>query len=288
MRILSFVVPEQYEKAKAMSFLRGHCSFSARLVNTLKRVDMGITRNGTLLRTIDILHAGDVVEVRIPDHATACQPEDIPIDIVFEDDDILIINKPPFLAMHPSGGHGSHTLANACAAHFAKSGRFDSFRPINRLDRDTTGLVAAAKNPHAAALLTKSLQKEYIAIAQGYIEQDMTIDAPLRKREGCGISLEVGEGGIRAVTHVQVVKRLANHTLVKLILETGRTHQIRVHLSSIGHPLAGDDMYGGSLEFINRQALHCRSLWFLHPVTGEDMRFTADIPEDMRLLADKG
>ena len=285
MRILTFVVPEHYEKAKAMSFLRGHCSFSARLVNTLKRTELGITRNGALLRTIDILQAGDVVEVRIPDHATPCQPEDIPLDIVFEDDDILIINKPPFLAMHPSGGHTGHTLANACAAHFAKSGRCDSFRPINRLDRDTTGLVAAAKNPHAAAQLTKGLQKEYVAIAQGHIEGDMTIDAPLRKREGYGISLEVGAGGIRAVTHVYILERLTNHTLVKLILETGRTHQIRVHLSSIGHSLAGDDMYGGSLELINRQALHCRTLWFPHPVTGENMRFTKEMPEDMRRLA---
>jgi len=281
MRYLTFTVAKEYENEKAMSFLRGHCSFSVNLIKKLKLTKNGITRNGELLRTIDTLHEGDIVKVSVPNNEKTCEPSDIPIDIVFEDEDLIVLNKPPFMPVHPSRGHKNQTLANACAAHFSKSGHYDAFRAVNRLDRDTSGLVVAAKNTYAAAVLCGKTEKEYIAIVKGKIKSDITIDKPIRIKKGFGITREVGEGGKDAVTHVHVIKHFKGHTLISLKLETGRTHQIRVHMASISHPLAGDNMYGGSRDMIKRHALHCAKLSFVHPITKENLEFFASLPEDM-------
>lgn len=287
MRKLTFTVPPQYDGKKAQGFLRGYCNLSYRTLVKLKRVDGGITRNGELLRTIDILHTSDVVVISMPETRPPAEPKELPLDIVFEDDDILICNKPANMPVHPSRGHADDTLANAVASYLTKKGEKLAFRPVNRLDRDTTGIVVCAKNAHCAANLCNKTEKIYIAVCEGNLVGSGTIDLPIGVKEGHGIMREVNENGEHAVTHYKVIGNASNHTLLEIKLETGRTHQIRVHFSHIGHPLAGDDMYGGSREFISRQALHCKSIHFMHPICSEEMDFDTDLPSDMVYLCKK-
>lgn len=284
MRELTFIVPEKYDGVKAQGFLRGHCKLSYRTLVKLKRVDGGITRNGELLRTIDILHPGDKVVLKMPETRPPAESRNLPLEIVFEDNDIIICNKPANMPVHPSRGHADDTLANAVAAHLENSGEYLAFRPINRLDRDTTGIVLCAKNAHCAANLCNKSKKIYIAVCEGTVEGSGTIDLPIGIKKGHGIMREVSDDGEKAVTHYKAVANGNNHTLLEIRLETGRTHQIRVHFSHLGHPLAGDDMYGGSREFIQRQALHCQSIHFIHPISNKKMDFSTDLPEDMVYL----
>ncbi len=284
MRKLTFTVPPEMEGRKLKSFLRGPCGLSSRLMIRLKYVPMGITCNGRHARVIDLLHAGDIVELTIPEDTAALEPTAVPLDIVYEDDDLLVVNKPAGMPVHPSPGHDTDTLANAALGYFQSKGIFCAFRAVCRLDKDTTGLMVLTKNPYAAARLSGRIHKEYLAVCEGVLEGSGVIDAPIRNKEGFGICREVGEGGVEAVTHWTAVSQKDGCTLLRLWLETGRTHQIRVHLSSIGHPLAGDDMYGGSTDRIDRQALHCCLAVFTHPVTGTELRFCAPLPADMRVL----
>lgn len=292
---LVFNVADEFDGITVNDFLRAKCSVSYRLIKKLKRVPMGITSNGEHIRTIDLLHGGDVVILNLPDDENPTEPNSIPIDIIYEDDSVAVINKPYGMPVHPSRDHVDDTLANAFSAHLIERGESNSaFRVINRLDRDTTGLVLTAKNAHAAAMLHGHTDKVYYAICQGILKGSGTIDAPIRVMEGHGIQREVGEGGIRAVTHWRAVQNMQitapngsihKLTLLEIHLETGRTHQIRVHFTSLGMPLAGDDMYGGSWDLIQRQALHCGQLSFNHPITGQPMHFSAPLSSDMASLA---
>ena len=286
MRTLEFIVPKQYDGAKAHGFLRGYCGLSYRLLTAQKHVERGVTANGRLLRTIDRLHTGDVVRICIPDDHRPAQESDLPVDIVFEDEDFFVFNKPSGMPVHPSRGHENDTLANACAAHLAHAGRSETFRPLGRLDGDTTGLILSARNPYVAARLSGGPDKEYTAVCEGELSGAGTIDTPIHIKEGHGIQREAGEHGERAVTHWTALSSACGHTLLHLVLETGRTHQIRVHLSFLGHPLAGDDMYGGSREHIGRQALHCGSLRFIHPVTNREIALIVPLPDDMETLCE--
>ena len=285
MRELEFVVDDAHDGVKVQGFLRGACNISYRLLVRLKRVENGITADGMHVRTIDRLKAGSVVKLRLPEDTEALPPYALDLDIVYEDDDILVINKPPAMAVHPSPGHDDNTLANAVCAHYEQIGEFYKFRPVYRLDRDTSGLILIAKNTHCAAVLGGNVKKLYYAVCEGLIEKGATIDLPIRIAEGRSIMREVGEGGVSAVTHFKPIGNTGGHTLLELELETGRTHQIRVHLSHIGHPLAGDDMYGGKRDKIGRQALHCGRLWFTHPITGENLNFYCPLPDDMKKLS---
>jgi len=284
MRILEFIVPESYDGAKAHRFLRGHCKLSYRLLASQKHVEGGVTVNGSLLRTIDRIHTGDLIRITIPDDRRPAEDSDLPLDVVYEDEDVFVFNKPSGMPVHPSRGHEKDTLANACAAYLAQQGLRETFRPLNRLDRDTTGLILAARNPYAAANLGTSARKEYLAICEGTLRENGTILSPIRIKEGHGIQRETGESGESAVTHWTALAHGGGHTLLRLTLETGRTHQIRVHLSSLGHPLAGDDMYGGQTDLIPRQALHCAALRFVHPVSGKAVELAAPLPLDMQIL----
>lgn len=284
MRTLEFIVPEQYDGVKAYGFLRGYCGLSNRLLVAQKHVENGVTANGHLLRTIDRLHTGDIVRIYIPDDRPSARENDLPVDIIFEDEDFFVFNKPPGMPVHPSRGHENDTLANACAAHLARMGYNETFRPLGRLDRDTTGLILSARNPYAAAKLSGRTEKAYTAVCEGELSGTGTIRTPIHVKEGHGIQREAGEHGERAVTHWEALSANHGYTLLRLVLETGRTHQIRVHLSSIGHPLAGDDMYGGNRKHIGRQALHCGSLLFIHPVTHREISLTAPLPDDMVAL----
>lgn len=295
---LTFTVPPENDGISVYNFLRAKCGVSYRLITKLKRVPMGITANGAHIRTIDPLAGGDVVVLAIPEDANPTLPCALPIDVVYEDEHIAVLNKPCGMPVHPAREHVTDTLANAFSAHLIARGEPNGvFRVINRLDRDTSGLVLTAKNSHAASLLHGHTDKIYYAVCQGTLHGSGTIDALIRLKEGHGIQREVGEGGVRAITHWTALRNMTRTapdgslhalTLLEIHLETGRTHQIRVHFSSLGMPLAGDDMYGGSWALIHRQALHCGQLDFVHPITGEPMTFRQPLPPDMTALCDSG
>lgn len=288
---ITFTVAQEIDGISVNNFLRAKCGVSYRLIKRLKRVPMGITANGQHIRTVDPLRGGDVVALNIPDDEKPTVPNEIPIDIIYEDEHIAVINKPSGMPVHPARDHVTDTLANAFSAHLIAQGEPNSaFRVINRLDRDTTGLVLTCKNSHAASQLHGHTDKVYYAICQGILTGSGTIDAPIRIMEGHGIQREVGEGGVSAITHWTALQNMHltasngkayDLTLLEIHLETGRTHQIRVHFTSLGMPLSGDDMYGGSWDLIQRQALHCGQLNFNHPITGAPMEFKAPLPQDM-------
>ncbi|MGG4220577.1 RluA family pseudouridine synthase [Paenibacillus jamilae] len=210
------------------------------------------------------------------------------LNVLFEDDFMLIVNKPAGMEVHPSTHGQKGTLANAVAAYFEMTGKACKVRPIHRLDKDTTGPVVFAKNEVASIILEKSLKDKnidrlYVAIAEGsFSKMKGTIDAPIGQDRLHSTRRRVSETGLPAVTHYEVAEQLGEHTLVRLRLTTGRTHQIRVHLSHIGHPIAGDGMYGGKRIYISRQALHGERLIYNHPWTGKKIHVSAPIPQDMR------
>ena len=238
--------------------------------------------NGVYLRTVDPVKCGDTVSVLITDDEATPEPMHAPLDIVYEDDDIIVINKSPFMAMHPTHNHQGDTLANAVAAHLAAKGRSAAFRAVGRLDKGTSGLTVCALNPLSASKLSGKVKKQYCALVQGELHGEGTVDVPIYRPDpmktlrACSDELGVES----AVTHWTVERNFSGATLVRLDLETGRTHQIRVHMAHIGHPLAGDTMYGGFMPEIGHQLLHCRACRFIHPVTGEEMRFTAPFYPD--------
>lgn len=285
---LMYVVPSSYDGEMVKGYLRGACGLSARMLIRLKNTEQGILINGAQARTVDRLRVGDRVELNLPQDQNNAQESPLPLESAWEDEHLVIFQKPAGMPVHPSPGHERDTLANA-ALHFAQQrGEQWAFRPVYRLDRDTSGLVAVAKNAFCAAVLSQSgIQKEYFAVCQGILTGRGTIDAPIRLKEGHSIQREVGKGGVQAVTHWQAMGSSRGHTLLRIHLETGRTHQIRVHFSSLGMPLAGDDMYGGSRGKITRQALHCGSVDCSHPVTGERIFVTQPFPHDMRELCEQ-
>lgn len=280
---LTFTVPPSFDDRTVQDFLRQHCHLSWRMVVKLKRVENGILLNGVHVRTIDRVHAGQTVQVTMPADEVALEPVDMPLSVIFEDGYLLVVNKPPFLAVHPSAGKPEPTLANAVVAYFTAAGTPLHFRPISRLDRNTSGLLPIAKNSHIAFAMAGAIHKTYFAIVKGRLEGAGTIHAPIRIREGSAITREVGEGGKDSITHWESVCADDDISLLRVTLETGRTHQIRVHLSHIGYPLVGDTVYGTD-ETLPRHALHCARLIFDHPVSGQKTEIAANIPDDMRGL----
>ena len=257
---------------------------SWRMVVKLKRVENGMMLNGEHVRTIDPIYTGQTLTVTLPEDAVRIEGADIPLNVVFEDNDLLIVNKPPYLAVHPSAGKTDPTLANAVVAHYAVNGESLSFRPVNRLDRNTSGLLIAAKNAHAAFALTGKTHKAYLAIVRGKLTGEGTIDQPIRIKDGCTITREVGEGGKDSVTLWKSLATDGEISLVSVVILTGRTHQIRVHMSWLGYPLCGDTMYGTD-ETFPRHALHCTHITLPHPTDMQQiLEFHAPLPEDMREL----
>lgn len=287
MRHLEFVIPESYHERKVLHYLRGEAGLSSRLVNSLKQIPQGITLNGEHIRTVDLLHAGDILAVNLPEDVNNIEPIAYPLDIVYEDSDVMVINKPAGLAMHPTHNHQGDTLANAVAAYFNEKGRSVTFRAVGRLDKGTSGLVLCALNKLAASKLSGNFTKIYYAAAGGVYRGSGTIDKPIFRPDPMKTLRAAGETGDRAVTHWQALWTDGHTSLLRIHLETGRTHQIRVHFASLGTPLCGDDMYGSQDNRMGRPALHCGELTFTHPVTNEKLRFTADFPVDFQKILDK-
>lgn len=282
MREMIYEIPPAYDGAQVQAFLRQELGMSWRMVVRLKHTEMGISVNGQLRRSIDLLHAGDRLVLRLPEDQVRIEGADLPLDIAYEDEHILVVDKPPYLAVHPSAGKPEPTLANAVVGYFERVGTPLSFRPVNRLDRNTSGLLLAAKNAHAAFALAQKPHKEYLAIVLGELSGSGAIDEPIRVKDGCCITREVGEGGKESRTHYEALDTDGEITLVRLWLETGRTHQIRVHMSWLGYPLAGDTMYGTDTAVMPRHALHCAVMTFEHPITREVISLQSPLPEDMK------
>lgn len=287
-RKIAFFIDNNYDCIKIKDYLKIH-GFSHRILTILKQENDGILLNGTHARAIDILKAGDSLSVSLPDDSTSyvSVPVEIPLDIIYEDDDVLIINKQAMLAMHETHNHQGDALSNAVAFHLKQEGRPSVFRAVGRLDKGTSGLVVCALNQYAASCLSGKIYKEYLAIASKVFSGEGTIDAPIYRPYPNKTLRAVGENGEKAVTHWKALKNDGKNTLLRIHLETGRTHQIRVHFLSLGAPLVGDRMYGNPDERICHQALHCCYVSFVHPVTGEKLEFTASEPCDMeKILAE--
>ena len=280
-KIITFKVDKSIQNIDAKTFLRKNCGISARTLSKLKRTELGITRDGKLLKTTDILTGGDVVEIAMPDDVNEIVPIKGDLDILYEDEYIILINKKPQMPVHPTKIHQEDTLANIICYYMKSKGEYYTFRAINRLDRDTSGCLLIAKDRYTANRLAKNVKKEYVALCEGEIYDNGTVDTPIKVMEGRSIQRVASSDGLASVTHYFPLIVNKGHTLTRFILETGRTHQIRCHMSSIGHPLAGDDMYGGSLEFITRQALHCYKMMFIHPITHNEITIKCDLPSDI-------
>lgn len=284
--MLEFKVDKDYEKLNVGRFLRTYCSVSARTLAKLKKEQGAILLNGTPIRAVDPVKLGDIISINVPKSTSdGVVPIQLPLDIVFEDNFIIVLNKPSFMPVHPTKVHQEDTLANALAYYSKCKGESFTFHAVNRLDRNTSGLVIVAKDRHTASILSASeITKHYTAFAHGKIAEKGTVNAPIALSENSKIVRKVCDSGKTAVTHFEPLAHYDDFTVLKLILETGRTHQIRCHLSHIGHPLLGDDLYGGSLEKMNRHALHCGYISFIHPITNETIELEADLPDDMKGL----
>lgn len=285
-------------------------SLSSKMIKYLKYRDDGIIVNGQRATVRYILRPGDSISLAFEDTVSAdCTPIDTELDIIFENNDLIVINKPPFMPTHTSHGHYNDTLANALAGYFKKKNYPFVFRPINRLDRNTSGLVLVAKNKHAAAFLStemkaRKIHKSYIAILEGNladpsetVETEMgtlgVINKSLHRtaasiivREVCSDDLPDAES---ALTYYKILKRSDSFTVVEAYPQTGRTHQLRVHFASIGCPILGDDIYGNTSPYIDRHALHAASLSLNLPpditdardIDPESITLKTDIPDDM-------
>ncbi len=279
MREIEFIIPQEYDGRKVLDILT-LSGTSKRLITKLKQIDNGITLNDKHIRTVDFVKFGDVLKIKLFDKKILTPNSSLNVNIAFEDNDIIVFDKPFDMPVHPSHKHLEDTLGNFFAHHCDGL----TFRPINRLDRDTSGLCAVAKNRFSAPILQKTLNKVYYAVVCGEISGSGTIDKPIGRVDKSIITRCVDENGQHAVTHYDVLKSNGEYSLVRVILDTGRTHQIRVHFSHIGYPLAGDDMYGGICKDISRQALHCGEISFLHPVEKREITIKSNIPDDMNSL----
>lgn len=314
----------RFEASKGQSALRVDKFLMNMIENTTRNKIQQAAENGSILvndvpvKSNYKVKAGDVVRLVLahPTYEQLLTPENIPLDIVYEDDQLLVINKPAGMVVHPGHGNYSGTLVNALAYHFENLPMNSSERPglVHRIDKDTTGLLVVAKTEHAMAYLTKQFaektsEREYVALVWGNIEEDEgTVEGNIGRHDTNRMRMAVHESdekGKHAVTHYKVLERFGYVTLVSCQLETGRTHQIRVHMKHIGHTLFNDERYGGDsilkgttftkykqfvdncFKVLPRQALHAKTLGFEHPITKEFLRFDTPIPQDLQECIEK-
>lgn len=283
MRTIEFKITEKDSGRQIRDFLRDF-GVSSSLLTKLKNTENGITLNNAFARTIDPIKAGDILKINIENRGQMPAPSDKRVEIIFEDEDIIAVNKPPFMPVHESRNHQGDALSNAVANYVDKN---TAFRAVYRLDRDTSGIVLIAKNELVASKLAGQIKKDYYAVASRDIGEKGTIKAPIARENESIIKRCVKDSGETAVTHFEKIKAFKHGVLYKINLETGRTHQIRVHFAHLGASLVGDTLYGGNSKLINRQALHCKTICFTHPITGEEMKLNSDFPEDIKILLEK-
>jgi len=283
------ITPEE-DGLEVREVMRKRFDFSARLRNRIKRENL-VMLNDSSGQGWFRVKSGDVLKISLPDEKGNFTPQPIPLAIAFEDDDILIINKQPGIIVHPTKGHPCGTVANALAYRMEQTGQHFKIRFVNRLDMDTSGLLVVAKNAYFQNDYTRqmkagSVEKYYAAIVAGIIEENSgVIELPIGQPDREFVGRVVMDGGSPSTTHYRVIERFTHsgHTLVELRLETGRTHQIRVHMSHIGHPVLGDRLYGGeNVLLMERQALHASRLSFDHPMSKQRITVEAPLPDDMK------
>lgn len=286
---LSYVNLNKYSNIKEV--LKAEFSMSDRLLLKLKRLDK-IYLNGKNASVNQNISKNDLVECYLDydEDNSNIIPTEMPINILYEDEALLIVNKPAGIPVHPSMDHYTDSLSNGIAFYFSKIGLKKKIRPVNRIDKDTSGIVIFAKNEYIQECLIRQMKlkqfvKKYIAVVNGNLDNLVgTINAPIARKEGSIIERCVNENGNIAITHYKVLKMTANYDIVECILETGRTHQIRVHFAHIGHSLLGDTLYGTHSNLIKRQALHSYEVDFIHPITKQNVKYIADISEDLKNL----
>lgn len=288
-RSITYHIDAQADGLRTEQFLR-RLGYSHQNLTQLKKMPESILINGVWSYLRAPVHTDDtlIVHIRENESSPNIPPVNLPLCVVYEDEDIIVVNKPAGMPVHPSLNNYRNSLANALMHYYQQQGKPFIFRCTNRLDRDTSGLTVIAKHMVSSSILSSmtarhDIKREYLAVVRGRVAPASgTIDAPIGRADTSLIERKIDfEHGERAVTHYQVVEEKNGHSLVSLILETGRTHQIRVHMKYLGFPLVGDYLYNPDMEYIRRQALHSHSLSFRHPITGEDLKFTAELPEDI-------
>lgn len=280
----TFTVPSSFEMLPLKDCLRRlHVSLTLR--RKLKRSDAAILVNGIPVPWHTIVHPGDIVTLT---WSNDCQiaPLSLPLTVIFEDRHLLVVDKPAGLLSHPTTDPTRLSLANVVVGHLRAQNHESGFHPVHRLDRNTSGLLLIAKNPHLQHLFSSNqginIKRAYLAVVRGIPSPTSgTIDAPIGRNPNSIIERLVRPDGQEAITCYETVRTLGGNSILKLRLLTGRTHQIRVHLAYIGHPILGDDLYGGPTDLIERQALHAAELAFIHPLTGEKVELFSPLPEDI-------
>lgn len=288
-RTFYYKIEEAYHGQTISSYLKGK-GYPHAVMTHLKKTPEGILLNGQWEYVNTRLSSGDFLEIRLIEESSSqnIQPLYAPFSIVYEDADILVVNKPANMPIHPSINHYEHTLANAVCYYYENQGIPYTFRCANRLDKDTTGLTIIAKHMLSSAILSqdvanRAVHRKYLAIVKGETNNFGTIDAPIGRKDASAILRVIDyTHGEKAITHYEKIASKKGYTLLSLQLETGRTHQIRVHMASIGHPLIGDYLYHEASTELPRQALHSYCLEFYHPITKNLLHFTAPLPSDMQ------
>ncbi len=291
MKLEYIVNDNKYSNVKEV--LKVHFEISDRLLVKLKK-NQQIYLNGTLCYVDHKINIGDKIlaDLTFEEESENIVPTKMDLEIIYEDDYLLIVNKSPNLPVHPSISHYENSLSNGIKYYFNQIELNKKIRPVNRLDKDTSGLVIFAKHEYIQELLIKQMKtnvfkKEYLTILTGHLlNKNGKIDASIARKDNSIIEREINNSGEQAITHYELIKNYIYNnqelSLVKFILETGRTHQIRLHSKHIGHPIIGDSLYGKNSELISRQALHAYKITFKHPITKELKLFEIDLPEDMK------
>lgn len=289
---MKWIITKKFKEQTIREYLRNEQLFSRRLLKSVVNDDGLIVLNGRSVRLNHHLVEGDELIVKLPEETKGLnmEPEEIYLDIIYEDDFLMVINKPAKMATIPSYHHPDGTLANGILAYYEKKRIPYTVHIVTRLDRDTSGLVLIAKNSYSHSLLSNSQKKQtiyrsYYAIVTGELMPiEGVIDKNIGRKEGSIIERQVVSSGQTAITYYKTMKVIEDYSLLAVQLKTGRTHQIRVHLAHMGHPLVGDDLYGKATEDITRQALHCHELRFQHPFTKKWITCHAALPEDMKKI----
>ena len=286
---LEYQVEEKEVGLKVIDVVASGMHISSRLIRKCKS-NHNIFLNKKKTSVNKIVDEGDIITLMLDHDENTFEPNPIEINIAFENADMMAINKPPFLVVHPTKGHPEGTLANAISYYQYKSNQNFKTRFINRLDRDTSGIVLIAKNAYAQQFISEQMQKDevdkiYYAVVKGVVKQAQgTINEPIERAEEGDILRVVRPDGLPSITHYEVVERFNGYSLLKVKLETGRTHQIRVHLAHMGHGIIGDHLYGTLSDLIDRQALHCFEMSFKKPRGSESVVVNAPLPEDINKL----